>query len=41
VGATKVVTDETFEVGVLKSGKPVIVDYRAECAARAAWSTRC
>ena len=30
VGATKVVTDETFEVEVLKSDKPVIVDYWAE-----------
>jgi thioredoxin 1 len=30
VGATKVVTDETFEVEVLKSEKPVIVDYWAE-----------
>jgi thioredoxin 1 len=30
VGATKVVTDETFDVEVLKSDKPVIVDYWAE-----------
>jgi thioredoxin 1 len=30
VGATKVVTDETFETEVLKSDKPVIVDYWAE-----------
>jgi thioredoxin 1 len=30
VGATKIVTDETFEVEVLKSDKPVIVDYWAE-----------
>src|SRR5260370_40574313 len=30
VGATKVVTDETFEVEVLKSDKPVLVDYWAE-----------
>jgi thioredoxin 1 len=30
VGATKVVTDETFEVEVLKNDKPVIVDYWAE-----------
>src|SRR5262252_10530200 len=30
VGATKAVTDATFEVEVLKSGKPVIVDYWAE-----------
>ena len=30
MGATKVVTDETFEVEVLKSDKPVIVDYWAE-----------
>jgi thioredoxin 1 len=30
VGATKVVTDETFEAEVLKSDKPVIVDYWAE-----------
>lgn len=30
MGATKVVTDETFEVEVLKSEKPVIVDYWAE-----------
>jgi thioredoxin 1 len=30
VGATKVVTDATFEVEVLKSDKPVIVDYWAE-----------
>jgi len=30
VGATKVVTDETFELEVLKSEKPVIVDYWAE-----------
>jgi thioredoxin 1 len=30
VGATKVVTDETFDAEVLKSEKPVIVDYWAE-----------
>jgi thioredoxin 1 len=30
VGATKIVTDETFEVEVLKSDKPVLVDYWAE-----------
>jgi thioredoxin 1 len=30
VGTTKVVTDETFETEVLKSDKPVIVDYWAE-----------
>jgi thioredoxin 1 len=30
VGATKAVTDETFEAEVLKSTKPVIVDYWAE-----------
>jgi len=30
VGATKVVTDETFETEVLKNSKPVIVDYWAE-----------
>jgi thioredoxin 1 len=30
VGATKTVTDATFEVDVLKSDKPVIVDYWAE-----------
>ncbi len=30
VGATKAVTDETFEAEVLKAGKPVIVDYWAE-----------
>ena len=30
VGATKVVTDSTFEQDVLKSDKPVIVDYWAE-----------
>jgi thioredoxin 1 len=30
VGATKIVTEETFEVEVLKSDKPVIVDYWAE-----------
>ena len=30
MGATKVVTDQTFEVEVLKSDKPVIVDYWAE-----------
>ena len=30
MGATKVVTEETFEVEVLKSDKPVIVDYWAE-----------
>jgi len=30
VGATKVVTEGTFELEVLKSDKPVIVDYWAE-----------
>jgi thioredoxin 1 len=30
VGATKVVTDSTFEQEVLKSDKPVVVDYWAE-----------
>jgi thioredoxin 1 len=30
VGATKIVTEETFEVEVLKSDKPVLVDYWAE-----------
>ncbi|MBO0825707.1 MAG: thiol reductase thioredoxin, partial [Actinobacteria bacterium] len=30
MGATKEVTDATFEAEVLKSGKPVIVDYWAE-----------
>ena len=30
MGATKVVTDATFETEVLKSDKPVIVDYWAE-----------
>jgi len=30
VGATKVVTDATFETEVLKNDKPVIVDYWAE-----------
>ena len=30
LGATKVVTDETFENEVLKSEKPVVVDYWAE-----------
>ena len=30
MGATKVVTDQTFEAEVLKSDKPVIVDYWAE-----------
>jgi thioredoxin 1 len=30
VGTTKVVTDSTFEQEVLKSDKPVIVDYWAE-----------
>ena len=30
VGATEVVTDETFEAEVLKNDKPVIVDYWAE-----------
>jgi thioredoxin 1 len=30
VGAIKKVTDETFELDVLKSDKPVIVDYWAE-----------
>ena len=30
MGATKVVTDQNFETEVLKSDKPVIVDYWAE-----------
>jgi thioredoxin 1 len=30
VGTTKVVTDQTFDTEVLKSDKPVIVDYWAE-----------
>ena len=30
MGTTKVVTDETFDTEVLKSEKPVIVDYWAE-----------
>jgi thioredoxin 1 len=30
VGATKAVTDETFEAEVIKASKPVIVDYWAE-----------
>ncbi|MGE5289945.1 MAG: thioredoxin [Micromonosporaceae bacterium] len=30
MGATKTVTDATFDVDVLKSDKPVIVDYWAE-----------
>jgi thioredoxin 1 len=30
VGATKAVTDETFEAEVLKASKPVVVDYWAE-----------
>ncbi len=30
MGVTKVVTEETFEVEVLKNDKPVIVDYWAE-----------
>ena len=30
MGTTRVVTDETFEAEVLKSDKPVIVDYWAE-----------
>ena len=30
MGATKAVTDETFEAEVLKATKPVIVDYWAE-----------
>ena len=30
MGATKVVTEETFEAEVLKNDKPVIVDYWAE-----------
>ena len=28
--ATKIVTDDTFEIEVLKSDKPVVVDYWAE-----------
>lgn len=30
MGATKVVTDQTFEMEVLQNDKPVIVDYWAE-----------
>ena len=30
MGATKKVTDETFEADVLKNDKPVVVDYWAE-----------
>jgi thioredoxin 1 len=30
VGATKAVTDATFEVDVLQASKPVVVDYWAE-----------
>jgi thioredoxin 1 len=30
VGATKAVTEETFEAEVIKASKPVIVDYWAE-----------
>jgi thioredoxin 1 len=30
MGATKVVTDETFDTEVLHSSKPVVVDYWAE-----------
>ena len=30
MGATKAVTDATFEAEVLKAGKPVLVDYWAE-----------
>lgn len=30
MGATKVVTDQTFESDVIRSDKPVIVDYWAE-----------
>ena len=30
MGATKAVTDETFEAEVLKADKPVVVDYWAE-----------
>ncbi|HUC27820.1 MAG TPA: thioredoxin domain-containing protein, partial [Streptosporangiaceae bacterium] len=30
MGATKAVTDETFEAEVLNATKPVIVDYWAE-----------
>jgi len=30
VGATKVVTDQTFDMEVLQNDKPVIVDYWAE-----------
>ena len=30
MGATKIVTDDSFELDVLKSDKPVIVDYWAE-----------
>jgi thioredoxin 1 len=30
VGATKAVTDATFEAEVLQAGKPVVVDYWAE-----------
>ena len=30
MGATKVVTDETFDTDVLQNSKPVVVDYWAE-----------
>ncbi len=30
MGATKAVTDETFEAEVIKASKPVVVDYWAE-----------
>ena len=30
MGATKIVTDDTFEADVLKNPKPVLVDYWAE-----------
>jgi thioredoxin 1 len=30
MGATRAVTDETFEAEVLQNGKPVLVDYWAE-----------
>ncbi|MDE2463213.1 MAG: thioredoxin [Alphaproteobacteria bacterium] len=33
MGATKAVTDATFEAEVLKAGKPVLVDYWAEWCA--------